>query len=173
MVDALFASPRLAEVYDPFDPDRSDLGAYVAMVGEFDATRVVDLGCGTGTLGCLLAGRGISVVGIDPAAASLAVARRKPGADRVRRVHGDAKAMGGLELDPVTMTGSVAEVFVTDDDWHAPLRAIRAALGPGGRLVLETRVPARRAWEDWAPLRRGTGFTSAGVGEVGSWVDVG
>ena len=46
MVDALFASPRLAEVYDPLDADRGDLDAYVAMVEEVGAASVVDLGCG-------------------------------------------------------------------------------------------------------------------------------
>jgi hypothetical protein len=30
------------------------------------------------------------------------------------------------------------------------LRAIRAALRPGGYLVFETRRPERRAWEEWA-----------------------
>jgi ubiquinone/menaquinone biosynthesis C-methylase UbiE len=53
MADAQFATPRLAEVYDPLDPDRSDLDAYVAMVEEFRASSVLDIGCGTGTFACL------------------------------------------------------------------------------------------------------------------------
>jgi len=78
VVDLIFAEPRLAEVYDPLDPDRSDLDAYVAMVEEFGARSVLDIGCGTGTLACLLARRGLTVTAVDPAAASLAVARTKP-----------------------------------------------------------------------------------------------
>ena len=31
MADAIFADPRLAEVYDPLDSDRSDLDVYVAL----------------------------------------------------------------------------------------------------------------------------------------------
>jgi len=43
------------------------------------------------------------------------------------------------------MTGNVAQVFIIDEEWAATLSGVRAALGPGGRLV-ETRNPARRAW---------------------------
>jgi 2-polyprenyl-3-methyl-5-hydroxy-6-metoxy-1,4-benzoquinol methylase len=78
VADAIFTEPRLAEIYDPLDPDRSDLDAYAAMAAEWGAQSVLDVGCGTGTLACLLARRGVQVTGIDPAAASLAVARRKP-----------------------------------------------------------------------------------------------
>lgn len=172
VVDTLFASPRLAEVYDPLDPDRSDLEAYVAVVDEFGAARMVDLGCGTGTLACRLAGRGISVVGVDPAGASLAVARCKPHAEKVRWVHGDARAAAGLEVDLIAMTGNVAQVFAADDDWHATLGAIRASLRVGGRLVFETRDPARRAWEEWARAATWKRVQVPGVGEVETWIDL-
>jgi hypothetical protein len=48
------------------------------------------------------------------------------------------------------MTGNVAQVFLTGDDWSRNLLGIHAALRPGGFLVFETRRPERRAWEDWA-----------------------
>jgi len=117
--DAIFAERRLAELYDPLDPDRSDLDVYAAMAGEFGARSVLDIGCGTGTLACLLAGRGLEVTGIDPASASLAVARRKPGADRVRWVHTDAASLPPLQADLAVMTGNVAQVFVAGEDWAA------------------------------------------------------
>jgi hypothetical protein len=37
VADAICDEPRLAEVYDPLDPDRGDLDAYVAMAGQFGA----------------------------------------------------------------------------------------------------------------------------------------
>lgn len=49
MADALFEEPRLAAVYDPLDPDRSDLEVYAEIVSEFGARTVLDIGCGTGT----------------------------------------------------------------------------------------------------------------------------
>jgi SAM-dependent methyltransferase len=149
--DPAFADPRLAALYDLYDPDRSDLDAYVALAEELAAAHVVDVGCGTGALAVRLAALGLRVVGVDPAGASLEVARRKPHADRVTWVHGDATAVQGLALaaDLVVMTGNVAQVFVSDDDWTATLDAVRTALRPGGWLAFETRRPEVRDWESW------------------------
>ena len=47
------------------------------------------------------------------------------------------------------MTGNVAQVFLSDDDWHATLRAIHTALRPHGSLVFEVREPARHTWDHW------------------------
>jgi hypothetical protein len=44
MPDALFDDPRLARLYDPLDPDRSDLDVYAAMAAEFGARSVLDVG---------------------------------------------------------------------------------------------------------------------------------
>ncbi len=151
MADAIFEEPRLAQVYDPLDPDRSDLDVYVAMVDEFGARSVLDIGCGTGTFACMLVSRGIEVTAVDPAAASLNVAQTKAGADRVRWVHGYATDLGPLHVDAVFMTANVAQVFLTDEEWHQTLSAAFDALRPGGRLVFETRDPAARAWEGWTP----------------------
>lgn len=55
--DECFANIRLAEVYDDLEADRDDLGHYVAMVDEFEARHVLDVGCGTGVLACRLAAK--------------------------------------------------------------------------------------------------------------------
>lgn len=169
MPDAIFEDPRLARVYDPLDADRSDLDAYVAIIDEVEATSVLDVGCGTGTLACRLAAGGLTVVAVDPALASLDVARRKPNAERVRWIHGDARTLPPLSVDVAVMTGNVAQVFITDHEWLATLRGIRAALGSGGWLVFESRDPTRRAWELWTPELTRTIVDITDVGTVESW----
>ena len=93
MPDPIFADPRLAEIYDPLDPDRDDLEVYAAMAAEFGAHSVLDIGCGTGTFACILAARGFDVIAVDPAAASLHIAKRKPEAERVRWLLGDVTTL--------------------------------------------------------------------------------
>jgi 2-polyprenyl-3-methyl-5-hydroxy-6-metoxy-1,4-benzoquinol methylase len=69
----------------------------VTIADEVEAYRVVDVGCGTGSLAVRLAELGFSVTGVDPAGASLDVARAKPNGELVAWVHGDATALVGLE----------------------------------------------------------------------------
>lgn len=171
MVDAHFSHPRLAELSDPLDPDRTDLDPYVALCGELGAAAVLDIGCGTGTLACRLARQGRAVTGLDPAAASLAVARRKPGAEQVRWVCGTVDDLSGLQVDLVTMTGNVAQVFVTDAAWAALLAAAHRLLVPGGHLVFEVRDPVQQAWREWDRDRTRRRVAVAGAGTVETWVD--
>ena len=172
MPDLIFEDPRLARVYDPLDPDRRDLEVYAAIVDELGARSVLDIGCGTGTFACMLARRGLEVIGLDPAAASLDVARSKPGSDRVRWLHGDASTLPRLRVDAALMTGNVAQVFLTDEAWAATLTGARSALRPGGWLVFETRDPARRAWEEWTPTRTRRTADVPGIGAVEAFEEV-
>ena len=133
---------------------------------------MLDVGCGTGTLACLLAQRGVQVTAADPAAASLAVARRKPGAEYVRWLHADAASLPPLQVDLVTMTANVAQVFVTGQEWAAALRSACQALRPGGRLVFESRDPARAAWLEWTRDQTYRRVVVPGAGPVETWTDL-
>ncbi|MFD5795826.1 class I SAM-dependent methyltransferase [Streptomyces diastatochromogenes] len=172
MADECFGHPRLAAIYDPLDPDRSDLDAYVRMTEEFEARQVLDIGCGTGVFALLLAGRGIDVVGVDPARASIDVARGKPGSERVRWICGDATTLPPLRVDLATMTANVAQAIAGPPTWRKTLRGAYEALRPGGHLVFETRNPARRAWEEWNREASYRVMEIPGVGAVESWVHV-
>jgi SAM-dependent methyltransferase len=152
-------------VYDAFEAERDDLAAYVAIADELAADRVIDVGCGTGCLAIRLAASGRTVVGVDPAEASLDAARSKAGAERVTWVEGDCTAVPTIGADLAVMTGNVAQVFLADDDWAQAIQCVRVALRPRGSFVFETRRPEYRAWEEWAaaePVTRDI----AGVGSV-------
>lgn len=172
MADAAFEDPRLAGLYDPLDPDRGDLDVYLAIAQELGARQVLDVGCGTGTFALLLADHGFGVTGVDPAKASLDIARAKPGSGAVRWIHGDATTLPPLAVDLATMTGNVAQAIAAPDAWDGALRGIRAALRPGGHLVFETRDPARRAWEDWNRAATHRFVSVDGVGTLETWLDV-
>jgi SAM-dependent methyltransferase len=169
LADVLFEHPRLAAIYDALDPDRSDLDVYAAIAEELGARRVLDVGCGTGTFALLLAERGLDVTGVDPARGSLDVARAKPGADRVRWIHGDATALPALEVDLATMTGNVAQAIVDEHAWDGTLRGVYDALRLGGYLVFETRDPAYQAWREWNRADSYRVTEVDGVGAVESW----
>jgi SAM-dependent methyltransferase len=109
--DAIFNDPRLIRVYDALEGGRRDLDVYVDVAAGLGARSVLDIGCGTGTFACMLAGRGIDVIGVDPAWASLEIARGKQGAGAVRWLHGDATTLPPLAVDAAFMTGNVAKCF--------------------------------------------------------------
>lgn len=172
MADEIFEHPRLAAIYDPLDPDRSDLDAYLGLARQLDARRVLDIGCGTGVFALLLADHGIEVVGVDPARSSIEVARSKPGSDRVHWICGDATALPPLQADLVTMTANVAQAITAPHTWHRTLKGAHEALRPGGHLVFETRDPAKRAWETWNRAASHRVTELPGVGAVESWVEL-
>ncbi len=152
-LDLHYVDPRLVDLYDYDNPRGADTEFYLRLAAELDARRIVDLGCGTGVLTRELAIDGRKVIGIDPAPAMLATARRQPGAERVQWVEGDCSVLASLGMqaaDLVIMTGNVAQVFLDDGEWMVTLQAIHAVLRPGGHLAFESRNPDDRAWERWS-----------------------
>jgi ubiquinone/menaquinone biosynthesis C-methylase UbiE len=172
MPDVIFEHPRLVAIYDALDADRQDLAAYLAMVHEFSARDVLDLGCGTGVLALQLASLGLNVIGVDPAAGSLGYARTRPGAHSVRWIHGDAAALPTAAADLVLMTGNVAQAIIDPADWDTTLEEIHRALRAGGRLVFETRDPAQRAWQGWNRRATYREVRLPGLGDVETWIDL-
>ena len=149
-LDLHYVEPRLVDLYDIENPHGADTDFYVQLAAELNARHILDLGCGTGLFTRELAMvDGRQVVGIDPASAMLAYARRQPGAERVQWVEGDSKALGTPQADLLIMTSHVAQVFLDDAEWDDTLQDIYNALRPGGTVAFESRNPEAQSWEAW------------------------
>ncbi len=150
-VDEIFADEAFARLYDAFNPWGPGDDFYLALARE-NGGPVLDLGCGTGLLATRIAGEVSAVVGVDPAQAMLQVARSRIGAERVEWVEADARALDlGRRFKLIYLTGHAFQVFLTDDDALAMLRAAARHLLPDGRLTFDTRNPAAKAWLHWTP----------------------
>jgi SAM-dependent methyltransferase len=94
-------------------------------------TTIVDIGCGEGQLARMLAARGAGVVGLDPTAAQLRVARARGG--------GPAYARAAAERLPVRDGACDAAlaclVFEHIPDHIPPIHEVARVLAPGGRFV--------------------------------------
>jgi SAM-dependent methyltransferase len=148
----VYSEADSAALYDrlnPWDPDHSPGDRWYADL-IMAAGSVLDVGCGTGAALHLARERGHPgrLAGLDPDRAALALARRRADIEWIEGTAAQAPA-DGFEL--VIMTGHAFQFLLGDDELRDSLRAIRAALGPGGRFAFETRHPQARAWQDWNP----------------------
>lgn len=166
MTAAAYSDPRLAAVYDALNPPGPDTAFYTTLAGAAKKT-ILDVGCGTGWLAADLAALGHSVIGADPAAAMLDIARRRHGGQQVAWVEGTAAGLAlAARFDLIVMTGHVFQVFLGDQEAFAALANLRRHLAPGGRLAFETRNPAARAWLTWTPAETRRSVEVPGLGGV-------
>lgn len=167
--DPLYHDPDLARFYDLDNRWGADFDYCLQLAA--DARSVLDLGCGTGQLAARLADRR-TVVGVDPAAAMLDIARRRPGGGRATWVEADAGSVRlGRRFDLVLLTGHAYQVFLTDKDQQAVLSTIAGHLALGGRFTFDTRNPAARAWRNWTPEHSRRRFEHPDLGTVEAWND--
>jgi SAM-dependent methyltransferase len=103
--------------------------------------RVADLGCGTGNHSLALAGRGLTVVGVDVAPGMLDHARAKSLDTPVFLVRADLR--GPLPMADDSVAG-VLSVYAAQFLELAPFLAeVARVLEPGGALVLELPQPTQ------------------------------
>nr|WP_238352676.1 class I SAM-dependent methyltransferase [Kribbella solani] len=151
------------------NPDGEDHAYYRALA--VGTRKVLDFGCGTGLLTRSLVAPGRVVVGVDPSPTMLGYARRQPGADAVRWIDGDYRAIEPSgDADLVVSSGNTM-MHVSDADHVPALSALAGALRSGGTIAFETRNPAARAWEQWT--REATyGERDTSVGRLREWIDL-
>ena len=167
----VFDDPLLASVYDDLDPWAASDEFYLGLAREIGGA-VLDLGCGTGRLACRIAAEGCDVVGVDPAAGMLGVARSRPGTETVDWVQSDGQSLRlARRFDLVVMTGHAFQALLSDADALAVLETAAHHLKPEGRFVFETRNPAKRAWLSWTPDATREVVQTAAQGRVEAFYD--
>ncbi|GAA1149288.1 class I SAM-dependent methyltransferase [Nesterenkonia lutea] len=168
--------PELVAIYDVENSGGWDHEFYLELLEELGAGRVADIGCGTGVLAVLLPQQGVEVVGVDPSAAMIDVARTRSTEagvqGRVSWIHGYADQLAPNVADAVIMEGHVAQYFLTRTEWDAVLAQAWATLKPGGHLAFESRNPASLELDAWdAESTRETQPHPDG-GEFTSWMEI-
>jgi SAM-dependent methyltransferase len=122
-----------------------DVLAELAQTGAASADRggrALEFAVGTGRVALPLAGRGVSVSGIELSPHMAEVLRAKPGADTVRVTLGDmttTRADGRFDL--VYLVFNTIMNVTTQDEQIAVCANAAAHLLPGGRFVVEVGVP--------------------------------
>ena len=139
-LDLHYVEPKLVDLYDLENPHGPDTDFYIQLAADLNAQTIVDLGCGTGLLTRQLAVDGRRVIGIDPAAAMLAYARRQHGAERVDWIEGTAVDIGQTDADLAVMTSNVAQVFLDDDEFERTFNDLQINASNGTMAVTESQT---------------------------------
>jgi SAM-dependent methyltransferase len=154
----------MADVYDDWYADVTDVDATVALVAELAGPegRVLELGVGTGRLAVPLALAGLDVVGIDASAAMLDRLARRDGGDAVRAVLGDmVDDLPAGPFDAALVAYNTIFNLTDATRQQACFRSVAERLAPGGAFVVEAFVPTTGG-----ERRESVTVRSLAVGEV-------
>lgn len=135
---------------------------------------VLELGCGTGSLACLLAARGLEVVAVDVSAAAIGYGREiatQRGLTIDFRVHdvvGHGVPDGAFDL---VIDAHLLHCLVSMEHRAGVLRGARQALSPGGEFWIETMAMTPAVVPDPAWHLDAEGVTWAPLGEAGQYAE--
>jgi len=132
--------------------DALEQGLIVGLVGPVAGLNVLDVGCGDGQLGALLARAGAKVSAIDPDARMLDAARRNfaTAGVSVALDRGSVEALP-YQIDSFDIVLAVTLLCLVRDPQAAIIQMARV-LKPGGRLVLG-ELGRRSLWAAWRRFR--------------------
>jgi ubiquinone/menaquinone biosynthesis C-methylase UbiE len=115
--------------------------------------KVLEIGCGTGTMAILCAGKGASVVGFDTSHQMLNIARRKV-AERNLSDRIQLREMAAIEMDKnfddetfdrIVATLVFSEFYLEEQKYV--LREAYRILSPGGLIIIADEVRSNSPWK--------------------------
>jgi SAM-dependent methyltransferase len=144
----LSAYDRIAHLYDPWSRSVVEDVSFYVEAALAAAGPVVELGVGTGRIAIPTALAGAQVIGVDASLGMLQVcaarAEEAGVADRLDLRQGDLRRPPVPERVLLVTSPFRAYLHLTnDDDRVAALRAARALLEPGGRLIFDVFRPSQ------------------------------
>lgn len=149
MPDNHYENPKLAAIYDLDSGWSVDRDFYLALASDAPQ-KILDLGCGTGLLCDAYAAKGHDVTGVEPSAAMLDVARRKPHGAMIQWVQSFSQTFeSGETFDLIIMTGHAFQVLIEDEDIRATFNTVKKLLSADGSFVFESRNPAINWASQW------------------------
>jgi SAM-dependent methyltransferase len=140
--DPSFYGDHWAETYDEQDGEVDPTAAVEFLAGIAGDGRVLELGIGTGRVALPLAGRGVTVEGVDASQPMVERLRAKPGGESIPVTFGD--------MVEVPVQGKFKLVYLNTSALFSLLEQARQAecfrnaarvLEPGGAFVIECYVP--------------------------------
>ena len=120
------------EFSDGADPEYEDQILPLVARHVQGARRVLDVGCGEGQVARRIAGTGAEVVGVDPTAAQVEMARQRAGGPRYVRAGAEALPCRDGSFDTVVVCLALEHV----DAFETAIDEVARVLEPGGRFIL-------------------------------------
>jgi SAM-dependent methyltransferase len=140
--DPAFYGDKWADTFDEQEGEVDPTAAVDFLAGIAGGGRVLELGIGTGRVALPLAGRGLTVEGVDASQAMVERLRAKPGGTSIPVVIGDMVQVpvpGKFEL-AYLITSALFSLLDQSRQVEC-FRNVARALGPSGVFVIECYVP--------------------------------
>ena len=143
---AEFYDPRLVAIYNTVCPIDEYKDFYLDLAEKLDASKTIDIGCGSGLLTIELSNQGYKMIGVEPSSLMLDLAKQNLESKKVEWIEGDALSLEDINADLAIMTGHVAQFHIDNEYWLRVLKAIYKSLKPGGYFAFESRNPNAQPW---------------------------